>query len=690
MAAPDLAPQTSQSAKQASIRAVTSTANTYEGDWHALFDRSSIPVGTFDERLLRYLNVKLAATYTSLPEAQQAFAAANGAANWTSLGTFSAATTAPVTVILLWAGQSNAEGASGAASLDPALDTSDPNILEWPYAGGPAIVALDGFLHWPESPGAARGPSPCMSAARTLLPTLPPGSQIVIIPAAYGGTQLYNDTWASPSGTLYLNAKNALTACLAAYPGATVLCSWQQGEADAKVPISASNYSTALQATVAGWRSVAGAENMPFVIGSMVPEWTAMDQNYREIGAVHQKTPLNINNCFFVHGPTGYNDVSALNIHYLAPGLRIIGPRIAGAFNTALALTSAVPTTPGNIAVSGTNITFTVPTTNAVCYVIETRPDTGTGSWLSTVVYPTSYALPGDTMTFGIPGGGVRDVRVKARAKAGDSSYTSTVRYTPASFNPATDLTTTVTWFNPRDNTKNFSDAGTTQAVAGSTTVRQVNSSIGSYTLSQATSGNRPSYVNDAISGQKVWDWVAASSKKLECVDAGVLATTTGSDNGFTIVSAVRRGAPGVSATHFSLGLIDGSGTTNGMRFYTGSGNGFGSQRAVVSTNYFVNEPSQMVSGAADTWYVVTYCFSGTEMIVRLNGVQIARGNMDSASVSFTKLTLGAYVTNGGSSFYSDGAGGDFFIMDDTTPGSQIAALEDYLCAQFVMPQYAA
>lgn len=90
MAAPDLAPQTSQGAKQASIRAVTATANTYEGDWHALFDLNSIPVGTYDERLLRYLNVKLSASYTNLPEAMQAFAAANGATNWSSLGTFSA------------------------------------------------------------------------------------------------------------------------------------------------------------------------------------------------------------------------------------------------------------------------------------------------------------------------------------------------------------------------------------------------------------------------------------------------------------------------------------------------------------------------------------------------------------------------------------------------------------------------
>lgn len=76
--------------RQASVRAVTLTSGTYEGDWHALFDLAGLPSGTFNERLLRYINLKLSAAYTSLPEAQQAFAAAKGAVNWSSLGTFTA------------------------------------------------------------------------------------------------------------------------------------------------------------------------------------------------------------------------------------------------------------------------------------------------------------------------------------------------------------------------------------------------------------------------------------------------------------------------------------------------------------------------------------------------------------------------------------------------------------------------
>lgn len=82
-----------QSAKQASIRAVTSTTGTYEEDWHSLFDLHSIDTGTFNERLLLWINAKLAASHTNLIDAQQALASANSVSNWDSMGTFDA--TAP-------------------------------------------------------------------------------------------------------------------------------------------------------------------------------------------------------------------------------------------------------------------------------------------------------------------------------------------------------------------------------------------------------------------------------------------------------------------------------------------------------------------------------------------------------------------------------------------------------------------
>lgn len=80
-----------QSKRQASVRLVTSTASTYEGDFHALFDLESIAPGTFNGRLLDYINLKLGAAHTELNGAMAAFAIANGSASWNELGTFDAA-----------------------------------------------------------------------------------------------------------------------------------------------------------------------------------------------------------------------------------------------------------------------------------------------------------------------------------------------------------------------------------------------------------------------------------------------------------------------------------------------------------------------------------------------------------------------------------------------------------------------
>lgn len=81
---------TNQSDKQASIRAITGTTGTYEGDWHALFTARGIAAGTFNQRLLGWINSKLAASYTELNSAMAALAAANSYTNWNSMGAFDA------------------------------------------------------------------------------------------------------------------------------------------------------------------------------------------------------------------------------------------------------------------------------------------------------------------------------------------------------------------------------------------------------------------------------------------------------------------------------------------------------------------------------------------------------------------------------------------------------------------------
>lgn len=79
-----------QGLRQASVRAVTGTALDYNGDFFALFVLKGITDGDFNGRMLAWLNHWLGASYDNLPGAMAAFATANGAVNFSSVGTFDA------------------------------------------------------------------------------------------------------------------------------------------------------------------------------------------------------------------------------------------------------------------------------------------------------------------------------------------------------------------------------------------------------------------------------------------------------------------------------------------------------------------------------------------------------------------------------------------------------------------------
>lgn len=79
-----------QGLRQASVRAVTETTGTVSGDWHSLWDDEEIAAGTFNERMLAWINGRLSASHTNINEAMFAFAENEGVGNWNELGTFDA------------------------------------------------------------------------------------------------------------------------------------------------------------------------------------------------------------------------------------------------------------------------------------------------------------------------------------------------------------------------------------------------------------------------------------------------------------------------------------------------------------------------------------------------------------------------------------------------------------------------
>ena len=119
-----------QSLRQASIRAVTGTTYTYEGDWHALFDNDGIALGQFNERLLRWINARLGTSYTEINGAMAAMALAEGADSFQAIGTFSATGNFD-TPVLTWDGITTDPSPGLSVTLDPIAASGDQIVVDF-------------------------------------------------------------------------------------------------------------------------------------------------------------------------------------------------------------------------------------------------------------------------------------------------------------------------------------------------------------------------------------------------------------------------------------------------------------------------------------------------------------------------------------------------------------------------------
>jgi hypothetical protein len=118
-----------QGLRQASVRTVSSTVLDYNGDWHAMWDAQSIPAGTFNERMLTYINTKLSTTYTEINGAMAALAANLGVSDFGSIGTFDASTTPVSTAPVLSNFVDNFDQDPPVATFD----ASEEGTLTWDF-----------------------------------------------------------------------------------------------------------------------------------------------------------------------------------------------------------------------------------------------------------------------------------------------------------------------------------------------------------------------------------------------------------------------------------------------------------------------------------------------------------------------------------------------------------------------------
>lgn len=154
-----------QGDRQAAVRAITGTALSYEGDWHALFDLSGIRVGDFNGRLLAWINQALLTSYVEINGAKAAFATSVGVENWDSVTTLGAAGSLRLAAPIVASPTGGTFYVSGATpSVLPAGSDAAAGTIVAPFAtlafalaqipaGGNYLVLCDGTFA--ENPAAA-------------------------------------------------------------------------------------------------------------------------------------------------------------------------------------------------------------------------------------------------------------------------------------------------------------------------------------------------------------------------------------------------------------------------------------------------------------------------------------------------------------------------------------------------------
>ncbi len=202
---------------------------------------------------------------------------------------------------------------AGRGKIEEQDKVENPNIfmltkdLKW-------VVAKDP-VHF-DKPNAA-GVGLCSEFARDLHKA-DPGSKVGLIPCAMGGSSL--DQW-QPGGKLYTNAITRAKEALKHGKFAGIL--WHQGESDAK-PELVATYPARFATMITQLRKDLGAENVPVLIGEVIPGHGNHDAVNVALAECAKQTP----NASLVSS----EGLGKKQLHYDSADYRALGKRYAEVF----------------------------------------------------------------------------------------------------------------------------------------------------------------------------------------------------------------------------------------------------------------------------------------------------------------------------------------------------------------------
>lgn len=272
--------------------------------------------------------------------------------------------------IILCAGQSNMEGNP---TSDPLIDVGDPgSVFQWANSSADTatyrqiITGVDPLY----MPGGVRTGKTGLAtwAAKAYMGTIPRNRKILLVPVAVGSTGLVGSVWAagSPGGTYYERAISdsnlAITAALLMYPNSRFVGTfWAQGEADGLNGTTQAQYAAGLKAVIAGFRSrITGATNSWFIISAMTPSGITNHTGEGVIDLAHTQVAAETDKCVKVPSITGYDS----DVHWTAPGARIMGTRLGIATVAAKTVVGSDVTAPTSSSAVVANATPTTVTVN--------------------------------------------------------------------------------------------------------------------------------------------------------------------------------------------------------------------------------------------------------------------------------------------------------------------------------------
>ncbi len=211
--------------------------------------------------------------------------------------------------LFLLIGQSNMAGRGKVEEQDK---VENPNIfmltkeLKWVIAKDP--------VHFDKP---AAGVGLCSEFAREIHKA-DPKATIGLIPCAVGGSPL--DKW-QPNTAFYKTAIQRAKEAMNQGKLAGIL--WHQGESDSK-PEQIATYPARFETMMTQLRKDLGAENVPLLIGEVIPGFGKHDDINVALAETAKKTP----NCVLVSSA----DLGKKQLHYDSADYRTLGKRYAEAF----------------------------------------------------------------------------------------------------------------------------------------------------------------------------------------------------------------------------------------------------------------------------------------------------------------------------------------------------------------------